>query len=188
MRFLFSLTLLVLSLSFLTAASVDYFLKIEGIPGESRSHSSHQNEIDLLYYNNSVITAREAGSGLATGRRQYQPLLVRKRIDKSSPLLMKAVHEQQQADGTVRRIPTATLSVCRSGGNQFCFYTITFEGVRVLDINQDGNEFAVTPGGSDDFPLESVSFSYQKITWSYIEAPGTRPIVYSIAIDEPGVH
>ena len=30
-----------------------------------------------------MITAREAGSGMATGRRQYQPLLIRKRIDKS---------------------------------------------------------------------------------------------------------
>jgi hypothetical protein len=34
-----------------------------------------------------VITAREAGSGMASGKRQYQPILIRKRIDKSSPLL-----------------------------------------------------------------------------------------------------
>lgn len=38
-----------------------------------------------------VIGAREAGSGIATGRRQYQPLLIRKRIDKASPLLMRAI-------------------------------------------------------------------------------------------------
>lgn len=36
-----------------------------------------------------VLTAREAGSGMATGRRQYEPLVIRKRIDKSSPLLAK---------------------------------------------------------------------------------------------------
>jgi hypothetical protein len=32
---------------------------------------------------------REAGSGMATGRRQYEPLLIRKRIDKATPLLAK---------------------------------------------------------------------------------------------------
>lgn len=38
-----------------------------------------------------IMTAREAGSGIATGRRQYQPLIVRKRItlaaDQDSPTL-----------------------------------------------------------------------------------------------------
>lgn len=42
-----------------------------------------------------VTTAREAGSGMATGKRQYQPLLIRKRIDKASPLLMKAMSSGQ---------------------------------------------------------------------------------------------
>lgn len=46
--------------------------------------------LDVCY---DVIGAREAGSGIATGRRQYQPLLIRKRIDKSSPLLMRAITE-----------------------------------------------------------------------------------------------
>lgn len=42
-------------------------------------------------------STREAGSGIATGRRQYQPLLIRKRIDKSTPLLMKALCESSLA-------------------------------------------------------------------------------------------
>ena len=35
----------------------------------------------------SVQTAREASSGMATGRRQYAPLTIRKQYDKSSPQL-----------------------------------------------------------------------------------------------------
>ncbi len=30
-------------------------------------------------------TARDTGTGMATGRRQYQPLLITKRLDKSTP-------------------------------------------------------------------------------------------------------
>lgn len=40
-------------------------------------------------------SAREAASGQATGKRQYEPIMFRKRIDKSSPLLAKALAENQ---------------------------------------------------------------------------------------------
>lgn len=38
-----------------------------------------------------MATGREAGSGIATGRRQYEPLKITKRLDKSSPLLYRAM-------------------------------------------------------------------------------------------------
>jgi hypothetical protein len=37
-----------------------------------------------------VKTAREAGSGMATGRRQYEPVVITKRIDKASPVIVKS--------------------------------------------------------------------------------------------------
>jgi type VI protein secretion system component Hcp len=43
-----------------------------------------------------MATGREAGTGIATGRRQYQPLLVRKRVDKATPLLMKAMSSSER--------------------------------------------------------------------------------------------
>lgn len=43
-----------------------------------------------LVMTNQVTSAREAGSGMATGRRQYQPLTIVKRYDKASPVLAKS--------------------------------------------------------------------------------------------------
>lgn len=71
-----------------SAESMHLFLKANGakIEGDSSAPTkAGGGSIELLAFENAVVTPREAGSGLATGRRQYQPLLIRKRIDKSSP-------------------------------------------------------------------------------------------------------
>ncbi|HEY0092996.1 MAG TPA: type VI secretion system tube protein Hcp, partial [Archangium sp.] len=84
------------------AETVHLFLKANGadIPGESTQKSlGRENSIECVYYEQEVVTARERGSGLATGRRQYSPLLIRKRIDKSSPLLVKALVENAVVEG-----------------------------------------------------------------------------------------
>lgn len=66
-----------------------------------------------------VKTAREAGSGMATGRRQYEPVVITRRIDKSSPLLLKSTvgssSDMQSADS-----PALTLSFDGSSVSYAC--------------------------------------------------------------------
>ena len=71
------------------AETVHLYLKANGqaINGDSTQHSlGRENSIECIFYEQKVLTAREAGSGMATGRRQYEPIVIRKRIDKSKPL------------------------------------------------------------------------------------------------------
>ena len=64
--------------------------------------SSSGGEIEILSWSWGVVSPRdassgmatgkrEAGSGMATGRRTYEPIVIRKRIDKSSPLLASVI-------------------------------------------------------------------------------------------------
>ena len=58
-------------------------------------------------------STREAGSGMATGRRQHKPLVITKEIDKSTPLLAKSAGgtesnsdgEDEDCDGLVEITP-----------------------------------------------------------------------------------
>ena len=84
------------------AETVHLYLKASGsdIQGNSTQVSlGRENSIECVYYEQEVMTAREAGSGMATGRRQYKPLLIRKRIDKSTPLIAKALCNNQEIEG-----------------------------------------------------------------------------------------
>src|SRR5690242_4214681 len=87
------------------AETVHLYLKANGtdIKGESTQTSlGRQDSIECVYFEHEVITARESGSGLATGRRQYPPMKIAKRIDKASPLLMKALCENQVIEATFK--------------------------------------------------------------------------------------
>lgn len=123
-----------------SAAQADYFLKIEGVEGEI--------QIESWSWGVSNSVARDSASGQATGKRQYQPIIIRKRIDKTSPLLYKAI-----VDGKLYK--KATLTRRSSDGTQA--YTVTLQDILVSSFQHDG--IAGSP------PAESVSFTYQKIEW-----------------------
>ena len=46
-------------------------------------------------YSHEIVSPRDAASGQATGKRQHKPLTIRKEIDKSTPLLMRAIFTNQ---------------------------------------------------------------------------------------------
>jgi type VI secretion system secreted protein Hcp len=133
-------------------------LKLNGqvVPGESPISSlGRENTIACYFFEQSVTTAREAGSGIATGRRQYQPLLIRKRIDKSSPLLMKALVENQRADGVFKFYRPNP----KGDGTEEQFYTVEIKNARITGVH------IVSDG--DGPPMEEVEFTYQTISWTY---------------------
>lgn len=131
-------------------------LRINGTAIEGDTyHESKKGMIQVLYFEQEVKTAREAGSGMATGRRQYQPLLIRKRIDKASPLLMKALTENSVVDATFgfyRPNPTGD-------GTEERFYEIGIRRGRVASVK--------IVQGADGMPMEEVTFTFQTINWTY---------------------
>src|SRR5688572_21101762 len=84
------------------AETIHLSLKVNGkaVQGESTQRSlGRENTIECLRYEQEAVTTREAGTAMATGRRSYKPLSIRKRIDKSSPLLMKALCRNEEIEG-----------------------------------------------------------------------------------------
>jgi type VI secretion system secreted protein Hcp len=109
-----------------------------------------------------VVTARETGSGLATGRRQYKPLLLRKRIDKSSPLLAKALTENQVIEGEFKFFrPNPT-----GDGTTEQFYTIGFKRGRINSIKQVLPD-VIEPAGTFKPMLEEITIVFHTISWTY---------------------
>ena len=147
------------------AEAVALYLKANGtdIKGESTQTSlGREGSIECIYYEQGVITAREAGSGIATGRRQYQPLLIRKRIDKSSPLLMKALCENQVIETQFKFFrPNPT-----GDGTTEQFYTVGFKKGRIASIKQVVPD-AFVPASSNEPPLEEITFVFHTINWTY---------------------
>lgn len=147
------------------AETVHLYLKANGtdIKGESTQTSlGRADSIECLGYEQNVRTAREAGSGMATGRRQYDPLVIRKRIDKSSPLLAKALTENQVIEGIFKFFrPNPT-----GDGTTEQFYTVGIKSGRIATLKQVVPD-TFTPATSNEPPLEEVSFVFHTINWTY---------------------
>jgi type VI secretion system secreted protein Hcp len=148
----------------------------------SSTQGTRLDGIEVLSWSHGVSAPREAGSGLATGRRQYQPLIIRKRIDKASPLLYRAL-------GQTETFPSLKIAINEPGATKGPTLTITLTNAQVTEIvtgDVDG----------DGAPDEQVSFVFEKIEWSangvtyqdtWAPAPVSSPPTYGMAINEKGL-
>lgn len=154
------------------AETVHLYLKAAGadIQGESTQRSmGRENSIECLYFESSVLTAREAGSGMATGRRQYQPIIIRKRIDKSTPLLAKALVENQVIEGVFKFFrPNPT-----GDGTTEQFFTISIKQGRVASFKMVSPD-SFDPALSNRPELEEVGFVFHTINWTFTQGGVTH--------------
>lgn len=140
--------------------AINYFLKIDGIPGESKD-AKHKGDIDVGVWSwGETASAPSApGGGGGTGKVTIQPFTFTSRISKASPLLMLAC-----ASG--KHIKNAVLTARRGGQAQAEFLIMTFEEVLV-------SSYQTAAGGEDgSASLDSVSLTFSKIRVEYRE---TKP-------------
>jgi type VI secretion system secreted protein Hcp len=141
------------------AEQIHMLLSANGVPlvGDSFTPTRDRRpSSEVLAFENAVQTPRDAGSGMATGRRQYQPLLIRKRIDKSSPLLMKALTNGDRIDGQIQFFRPSP-----GGGGMEHYYTITITGGRLVDY-----KLYSSPG--EPGPMEELHLTFDRISWTYV--------------------
>jgi type VI secretion system secreted protein Hcp len=134
-------------------AGVDYFLKIDGIPGES-TDSKHKDEIVLTSFSMGVSNAGSlsSGGGGGEGKASFHDFNFTHKFDKASPLLMLAC-------ATGRHIPKATMTARKSGRGGFEFLFIKMNDVLVTSSQ--------TGASGDDLPVEAVSLAFAKIEVDY---------------------
>ncbi len=146
------------------AETVHLFLKANGadIQGDSSESSlGREGSIECVLYEQSVSTAREAASGMATGRRQYDPLRIRKRIDRSSPLILKALTENQAVQGTFRFFRPSP----SGDGSSEQFYTVEIKQGRVASVKQYVAD-TLDADTVEQPPMEEVTFVFNAIEWT----------------------
>jgi len=117
--------------------AVDYFLKIDGIDGESQD-DKHKDWIEVLSFS----------WGTSRGGTKHHDFQIVKSMDKASPLLAMA-----SCNG---KSPGQAMFVARKAGGkeQQEYLKIKLTDILISSYN--------TGGSSDDNPVETVSLNFQK--------------------------
>ena len=146
-------------------AASDYFLKIDGIPGETPA-TDMKGAIDVRSFswdveNNATIGTATGGAG--AGKAQFNELTIEKAVDTTTPTLLQRL-------GMGQPIASMELSARKAGAPylRYCFTTVL-----VTDQKQEGST-------GDDAPQETVTFRFGAVAQQYTRqtptgAPATGP-------------
>jgi type VI secretion system secreted protein Hcp len=144
-------------------AVVDFFLKIEGIDGES-SDAKHKGSIDVESWSWGAVQAGTSsrGGGAGAGKVSMQDFRFVTKTNKASPKLALAC-----ANG--EHLKKAVLTCRKAGKDQQEYLKITLTDVLVSAFTAGG------PQGGNVLPTDQVSLNYGKMEFEYKEqkADGT---------------
>ena len=138
-------------------AVADYFLKIDGIKGESQD-SKHAGEIEIhaFSFGSSQSGSFSTGGGGGAGKVQMQDFHFTMPLQQASPKLLFAC-----AAGD--HITTATLTCRKAGGKQEPYLKVNFTTLIISSFSSSGSS------DGDSLPVDQVSFNFEKIEYVYRE-------------------
>jgi type VI secretion system secreted protein Hcp len=148
------------------AMTVHLYLTANGtkIDGDSTILSmERENSIECLSFTDSVRTAREASSGMASGERTYEPIRIVKRIDKSSPLLAKALCNNEVIEAVFKFYRPNPAG----DGTTEQHFTVEITEGRVGSITRVSPD-VIDPASANAPPTEEVTFVFGRIVWTYV--------------------
>jgi len=133
----------------------DYFLKIDGIEGESQD-ATHKGEIQLesFSWGASQTGTFQYGGGGGAGKVSMQDFHFVMKHNKASPKLMMAC-----ASG--EHIKKAVLTARKAGKQQHDFMKVTMSDVLVSSFQTGGSAHG------DEIPMDQISLNFAKIEHEY---------------------
>jgi type VI secretion system secreted protein Hcp len=151
--------------------AVDYFLKLDGIQGESLD-ATHKDEIQIMSWSwgGSQISSVSGTGGSGAGKVNLADLSIMTYFDKATPKLFKSLCAGAH-------IKTGVLTAIKSGAEGKPYLKVDFTELFVSSLQMSGG---------DEVPTVSLSFSYNtiKIDYSMQNEQGnltsTGPISYDL--------
>jgi type VI secretion system secreted protein Hcp len=135
-------------------SNVDFFLKIDGYPGDA-TDAKHKNEIDVLSWSwNEHQGGVDSASGLSAGKVHFEPFHFTMHVNKASPGLFLAC-------ATGEHIKNALLTCRKAGKSQQEYLKIKFSDLMVSGYKVSGDAYETVQ------PEDELTLNFTKIEFTY---------------------
>jgi type VI secretion system secreted protein Hcp len=132
--------------------AVDYFLKLDGIQGESVD-TNHKDEIQIMSWSwgASQVSSVSGTGGSGAGKADLSDFSIMTYFDKATPKFFKSI-------GLGTHIKTGTMTATKSGAEGKPYLKVDFKELFVSSLQISG---------SSEVPTVSLSFTYNEIKIDY---------------------
>ena len=127
------------------------------------TQKGHENSILVHSFNEEILVPLDATTGLPTGKREHEPLVIVKELDKASPLLWNALVTNENLTSAVLEFFATSPT-----GIEQMIYTITLTNASICSMRQFMADNEI-PANAPLPVREEISFTYQKITWTWVQ-------------------
>lgn len=152
--------------------ALNAYLRLKGAQqGEIKGsviQKGREGKILVLACDHEVVTPRDAATGLATGRRQHKPFTLIKELDQSSPLLYRALVNNEAITEWELQFWTPQVKGSTGAGTEVQHYTVRLSGVHLCGMHFTQHDTR-NPELARYAESETVSFTYSRIEWLWVK-------------------
>jgi len=141
------------------------FIAIDGIKGESTA-AQGKDKTEVLSFSHGItmpLTSGASANARAHGRCVHQDFTFTKYLDITSPTLNLKVC----GGDNIKQIELTVFQADAAAGDMVQYYKILFNDCIITNLSMSG--------GSGGRPVETVTFNYRKISWSYAQQGQPSP-------------
>lgn len=150
--------------------ALNAYLQLKGqTSGDIRgsvSQRGREGKILVIAAAHGITSPRDVATGQATGKRAHKPFVITKEVDRASPLLYRALISNENL--TTWKLQFWRPQVGPAGTAEVQHYTVALTNAAIASI-----EFRMpntkVPDTAQLEAFEEVSFTYQKIEWTWTD-------------------
>ena len=132
----------------------------------SVTQKGREDSIMVIAVSHEIVSPRDPASGLPTGKRMHKPFVITKELDKSSPLLYNVLTNNENIKKWELKFWTPQIKAVSGAGSEVNHYTVKLTNANIASIH-----FRMLNNKNPDLmkyaEFEEVSFTYQKIEWTW---------------------
>ena len=152
--------------------ALNAYLRLKGqTQGEIKGsviQKGREDSIMVIAVSHEIVSPRDAASGLPSGKRMHKPLVITKELDKSSPLLLNVLTNNENIIDLTIDFWTPQITAARGAGSEVQHYSIRLTNANIASINfrMPNNKH---PELMKFAEYEEVAFTYEKIEWTWTD-------------------
>jgi type VI secretion system secreted protein Hcp len=135
----------------------------------SVTQKGREDSISLLGFSQEIVSPRDPQTGLPTGQRVHKPVVITKEVDKSSPILYNVLCTNENLTELTIKFWSPQIKAGSGTGSEKQNYTIKLTNANVASMDVLTQEFSHVDNLASAKLIEKLSFTYQKIEWSWTD-------------------